>query len=512
VVAWILYIQFETTFEAAMDYFAKRRTGPKAKKTQGVGGASQRRYIEYFSKAMRYGGYRDNKLRLMKVRLHTCPHMDVDKGCDPWITIEQGGSEQQGGKVIFKSTDSEAAAPEALQIQHMQKHDMFRDFDIGIQVVGDLRITLYDNDTMPPRDEVACYVWLHTGFVTSNPGAPGVDSLDTLCGLPRFLSDGECHDLNLPRGSFSLKMRKHEIDMAWSDKRCRVFDTHFVMEFFFEKAPSDKQAFELEGLKGTLAARNSSKDAATCSFPTSQLGVWKPFPTANLRTRERTSRQKGLNAATYQVSSEAFTIQMSEQEDSEFSLVPLEENLCIDSGPPVQHKEVQLHSLQLESLSSQGNIIQPVVDDSQINSQHNKLLKMHTSSGSITGLGIRRFLSNKVRAMVSLNKKRFQQDGFDLDLTYITPRLIAMGYPAATGIEGQYRNSGDDVYRFFQTRHSGHFKIVNLVAERGYDLTLYHGSVALYGFRDHDAPALELLLPCCAAMHRHLQAGSNYIL
>jgi hypothetical protein len=203
---------------------------------------------------------------------------------------------------------------------------------------------------------------------------------------------------------------------------------------------------------------------------------------------------------------------MSEQEDSEFSLVPLEENLCIDSGPPVQHKEVQLHSLQLESLSSQGNIIQPVVDDSQINSQHNKLLKMHTSSGSITGLGIRRFLSNKVRAMVSLNKKRFQQDGFDLDLTYITPRLIAMGYPAATGIEGQYRNSGDDVYRFFQTRHSGHFKIVNLVAERGYDLTLYHGSVALYGFRDHDAPALELLLPCCAAMHRHLQAGSNYIL
>ncbi len=404
-VAWILYIQFETTFETAMEYSAKRRTGPKAKKTQGVGGASQRRYIEYFRKAMKYGGYRDNKLRLVKLRLHTCPHMDVDRGCDPWITIEQGGSEQQGGKVIFKSTDTEPAAaphdraprpsdPEALQIHHMQKHDMLRDFDIGIQVVGGLRITLYDNDKMPPREEVACFLWLHTGFVTSTPGAPGVDSLDTLCGLPRFLSDEECDELNLPRSSFSLNLRKHEIDMAWSDTRCRVFDKNFEMEFFFKKAPSDKQAFELEGLKGTLAARNFSKNAASCNFPSSQLGVWKPFPTVNLHTRERTSRQKGLNAATFQVSSEAFTIQMSEQEDSECSLVPLEENLCVDSGPPVQHKEVQIHSLQLESLSSQGNIVQPLADDSQINAQHNKLLRMHTSSSSITGLGIRRFLSN----------------------------------------------------------------------------------------------------------------------
>ena len=153
--------------------------------------------------------------------------------------------------------------------------------------------------------------------------------------------------MNLLRSSFSLKLRKHKIDMAWSDKRCRVFDKNFEMEFCFEKAPSDKQAFELEGLKGTLAARNFSKNAASCNFPSSQLGVWKPFPTANLRTRERTSRQKGLNAATFQVSSEAFTIQM-------------------------------------ESLSSQGNIIQPLADDSQINAQHNKLLRMHTSSSSIT--------------------------------------------------------------------------------------------------------------------------------
>ena len=61
-------------------------------------------------------------------------------------------------------------------------------------------------------------------------------------------------------------------------------------------------------------------------------------------------------------------------------------------------------------------------------------------------------LQAKVKALVSKKKKRFQQDGFDLDLSYITPRLIAMGFPSEN-FEAMYRNRAEDVHLFFETRH-----------------------------------------------------------
>jgi len=47
------------------------------------------------------------------------------------------------------------------------------------------------------------------------------------------------------------------------------------------------------------------------------------------------------------------------------------------------------------------------------------------------------------------------------NLIDITERIIAMGFPAEN-YESIYRNSMTDVIKFFNTRHSNHYKIYNL--------------------------------------------------
>ncbi|MCO5573399.1 hypothetical protein L7F22_027170 [Adiantum nelumboides] len=66
----------------------------------------------------------------------------------------------------------------------------------------------------------------------------------------------------------------------------------------------------------------------------------------------------------------------------------------------------------------------------------------------------------KARHLVSQNKRRYQEGGFDLDLAYITDNIIAMGFPAgdrSSGIlgyvEGFYRNHMEEVINFFETHH-----------------------------------------------------------
>lgn len=94
------------------------------------------------------------------------------------------------------------------------------------------------------------------------------------------------------------------------------------------------------------------------------------------------------------------------------------------------------------------------------------------------------------RHMVSQNKRRYQKDGFDLDLTYVTERVIAMSFPSA-GKMSVYRNPIGEVARFLDTKHPNHYKVYNLCSERTYDDTYFHGRVERYLIDDHNVPSLK---------------------
>jgi hypothetical protein len=69
---------------------------------------------------------------------------------------------------------------------------------------------------------------------------------------------------------------------------------------------------------------------------------------------------------------------------------------------------------------------------------------------------------NFIKKMVSSNRRRYIDSDFNLDLTYMTPRLLAMGYPSS-GCEALYRNRATEVIKFLSTYHKGKAKVRKIV-------------------------------------------------
>ncbi|XP_051134225.1 phosphatidylinositol 3,4,5-trisphosphate 3-phosphatase and protein-tyrosine-phosphatase PTEN2A [Andrographis paniculata] len=118
----------------------------------------------------------------------------------------------------------------------------------------------------------------------------------------------------------------------------------------------------------------------------------------------------------------------------------------------------------------------------------------------------------KARHVVSQNKRRYQEGGFDLDMTYITENIIAMGFPAgdmSSGffgyVEGFYRNHMEEVIKFFETYHKGKYKVYNLCSERLYDASLFEGKVACFPFDDHNCPPIQLIVSFCMSAYSWLK-------
>uniref|UniRef100_A0A8D0H9A6 Phosphatidylinositol-3,4,5-trisphosphate 3-phosphatase n=1 Tax=Sphenodon punctatus TaxID=8508 RepID=A0A8D0H9A6_SPHPU len=120
-------------------------------------------------------------------------------------------------------------------------------------------------------------------------------------------------------------------------------------------------------------------------------------------------------------------------------------------------------------------------------------------------------LEKVTRRMVSENKRRYAKDGFDLDLTYVTGRVIAMSFPSS-GKQSFYRNPIEEVARFLDTKHKDHYKVYNLCSEKGYDPKYFHYRVERIFIDDHNVPALENMLKFTADVREWMKQDERNII
>ncbi|KAL0206613.1 hypothetical protein P9112_001920 [Eukaryota sp. TZLM1-RC] len=121
-------------------------------------------------------------------------------------------------------------------------------------------------------------------------------------------------------------------------------------------------------------------------------------------------------------------------------------------------------------------------------------------------------MSTRLRSVVSRNKRRLVKDDFNLDLSYITSQIIAMGYPSH-GVRALYRNPYHQVKRFMDSNHSGKYRIYNLCAEPSfqYDASLFENRLACFPFLDHSPPPFSLIPSWCSDLESWLSNNNDHI-
>ncbi len=80
-------------------------------------------------------------------------------------------------------------------------------------------------------------------------------------------------------------------------------------------------------------------------------------------------------------------------------------------------------------------------------------------------------------------------EGMSLDLSYITPRMLAMSYPSSSFIESLYHNNIEDISNYLKKNHDKKYLIFNL-SGIPYETKYFDDKVVDFKWPDHKAPPL----------------------
>ncbi|XP_066298486.1 cyclin-G-associated kinase-like isoform X2 [Branchiostoma lanceolatum] len=97
----------------------------------------------------------------------------------------------------------------------------------------------------------------------------------------------------------------------------------------------------------------------------------------------------------------------------------------------------------------------------------------------------------------------------DMDLTYVTSRLIVMSFPAE-GIEATYKNNLEEIRLYLDSRHTGRYAVYNL-SQRTYRHHKFHNRVSECGWPPKRAPSLSNLFAICKNMQQWLRQDPRNI-
>ncbi|KAM4608947.1 tensin-1 isoform 2-T2 [Polymixia lowei] len=101
------------------------------------------------------------------------------------------------------------------------------------------------------------------------------------------------------------------------------------------------------------------------------------------------------------------------------------------------------------------------------------------------------------------------EENYEVDLVYITERIISVSFPSCVE-EQSYAANLREVATMLRSKHGHNYLLFNL-SEQRYDINQLNPKVLDFGWPDHHAPALDKICSICKAMDTWLSADSHNV-
>ncbi|XP_072324681.1 tensin-1 isoform X3 [Scyliorhinus torazame] len=118
-------------------------------------------------------------------------------------------------------------------------------------------------------------------------------------------------------------------------------------------------------------------------------------------------------------------------------------------------------------------------------------------------------LPSRHRPSRSVSLSHTMEESSDLDLTYITERIISVSFPSGVEEQGYHANL-KEVAQMLMSKHGENYLLFNL-SEQRHDINKLNPKVLDFGWPDLHAPPLDKICSICKAMDTWLNSDAQHV-